>query len=223
MRAPGPRLRPMPDHLDLPPTTPDRETLVRDAFTLASADFVDAVDGVRSEQWDQPGLGEWSVRELVGHCLRVYVTVDEYSSTPEPHEATAPTAASYYRSVGQVPDVHDAVAVRGRTAGAELTDPAGQVAEIANRATGTVAGIPATRVLATPFGDIPFIEYLATKVNELVVHTIDLRDATGQPTVVNPRTAAVVVPLLCELADPAIVIRALTGRCALPPGYNALG
>ena len=36
------------------------------------------VDG----RWDEPGLGEWSVRDLVGHTSRSFLTVESYLATP---------------------------------------------------------------------------------------------------------------------------------------------
>ena len=42
---------------------------VRAAFPDAAEVFLATVSAVQPGQWDQPGLGEWTVRELTGHAL----------------------------------------------------------------------------------------------------------------------------------------------------------
>ena len=45
---------------------------VRAAFPDAAEVFLATVSGVQPDQWEQPGLGEWTVRELTGHALRSF-------------------------------------------------------------------------------------------------------------------------------------------------------
>src|SRR4051794_17898417 len=42
----------------------------RSALEQAAAFFLATVERVEPTQWDLPGLGEWSVRDLVGHTGR---------------------------------------------------------------------------------------------------------------------------------------------------------
>ena len=51
-----------------------------------------AVAAVPGDAWEQPGLGEWTVRDLVGHASRSLVTVLEYLVRPVEHEALASAA-----------------------------------------------------------------------------------------------------------------------------------
>src|SRR5689334_3632831 len=56
------------------------------AFLDASRLFADTVALVPDEAWDAPGLGKWSVRELVAHTNRANTTIVEYVEHPRPAE-----------------------------------------------------------------------------------------------------------------------------------------
>ena len=51
---------------------------MRDAFIGAVDYFIATVARVPADEWDRPGLGEWSVRALVGHTSRALLTVETY-------------------------------------------------------------------------------------------------------------------------------------------------
>ena len=72
-------------------------------------------------------------------------------------------------------------------------------------------------------GQITLIEYLATRVVELGVHTLDIQRATGQMAELHPDTSAVVLAVLTQLTSPVPIILALTGRAPLPADINVLG
>ena len=72
-------------------------------------------------------------------------------------------------------------------------------------------------------GQITLIEYLATRVVELGVHTLDLQRATGQHPQMHPDTAAIVLSVLIQLSSSLPVILALSGRAPLPDNFTALG
>src|SRR3954467_3721530 len=94
-----------------------------------------ALGGTR---WDEPGLGEWDVRALVGHTSRSFLTVEEYLARPATGVDVASTA-DYYRAIRRMTTAA-AAAQRGRDAGAALgDDPAAAVAEIAARVLPVVA------------------------------------------------------------------------------------
>jgi Mycothiol maleylpyruvate isomerase N-terminal domain len=52
--------------------------VVRTAFRQAAAFFVETVARVPADAWDRPGLGDWSMRALVGHTSRSLLTVETY-------------------------------------------------------------------------------------------------------------------------------------------------
>jgi hypothetical protein len=52
-----------------------------DAFRQAAGWYVDMVGRV-GPRWDEPGLGVWTVRDLVGHTSRSLLTVEAYLDKP---------------------------------------------------------------------------------------------------------------------------------------------
>jgi hypothetical protein len=107
-------------------------------------------------------------------------------------------------------------------AGAQLTDPLGEGEATAQRVLALVASTADDEVVNTFAGQMMFIEYLATRVAEVALHTLDLQRACGQPTSLAASTSSVVVGLMAELADPVTLLLALTGRGSLPTDYNVL-
>ena len=87
------------------------------AFTDASEWFLESVPHA-SGHWDEPGLGEWSVRDLVGHASRSFVTVETYLDQlrdQPPAEIDVTSAVDYYRRIS-VLAAAEGVAQRGRDA-----------------------------------------------------------------------------------------------------------
>ena len=70
------------------------------AFTEAGAWSLRTVARV-GDRWDQPGLGEWDVRALVGHTCRSFLTVEDYLQRP-PAEVEVATTADYYRATREI-------------------------------------------------------------------------------------------------------------------------
>ena len=93
-------------------------TDVRHAFSEATAGFVDAVLAVPDDAWSAPGLGVWTVQELVGHASRAVVTVEQYLDAPK-LEVTIHSPLDYYTRGLQLatPALHDGVAERGSPSG----------------------------------------------------------------------------------------------------------
>jgi hypothetical protein len=53
----------------------------RTAFADA-ADWFVGTTALVGDRWNQPGLGEWDVRALVGHTSRSFLTVETYLDRP---------------------------------------------------------------------------------------------------------------------------------------------
>ena len=47
-----------------------------------AADWYVATTALVGDRWEAPGLGEWSVRDLVGHTSRSFLTVEAYLGRP---------------------------------------------------------------------------------------------------------------------------------------------
>ena len=193
----------------------------RAAFRDASDAFLAATGAVPAGGWDEPGLGEWTVRELTAHALRAFLTLQRLCDTT----GGAPqleSAMAYYRAVAVREDVHAGVLQRGREAGAQLVDPDATARRTAEQALGRLAATPDEHVGETFAGPMRLADYLPTRVVELGIHTLDLQRATGQPMGLPASASAVILGTLAELADVPTLLMAMTGRQPLPDGFNVL-
>ena len=197
---------------------------VRAAFEEGGATLLRTLRAVAPEYWDRPGaLGEWTTRELTAHALRAFVTVEGYLAAAPVTDRVLADAAEYYATALSDPTVHQGVAVRGRQAGRQLIDPVGEAEATIERVLAQIAATANDEPVNTFAGQITLIDYLATRVVELGVHTLDIQRATGQFAELHSDTSAVVLAVLMQLTAPVPVILALTGRAALSDGFNALG
>lgn len=196
---------------------------VRAAFEEAATTFLSTVRAIGPEMWDRIGaLGDWNVRELTAHTMRAFITIEGYLGAEPTTDRVLADAAEYYNTVLADPDAHRGVFSRARQAGRQLFDPIGEAEATVGRVVALVAATADDEPLNTFAGQITLAEYLATRVVELGVHTLDLQRATGQPLWIHPATSTVVLGVLSELSSHIALILALTGRAALPSGFNAL-
>jgi len=196
----------------------------RRAFADAADWFVGTAAHV-GDRWDEPGLGEWDVRALVGHTSRSFLTVETYLGRPAETVEVA-TAAEYFRTTRTIA-AGPAVAARGRDAGTALgADPAAAVAEIAARVLRLLDDRDGTEQVTTIAGGMRLRDYLPTRTFELAVHTSDLAAALGEPVTVPTTAAAQALALVIELAlvDGVAggLLLAATGRPAPPAGFSVL-
>ena len=172
--------------------------------------------------WDEPGLGEWTVRELTAHALRAFLTLQRLCDTTRRRTAARERDGVLPRRVAVREDVHAGVLQRGREAGAQLVDPEATARRTAEQALGRLAATPDEHVGETFAGPMRLADYLPTRVVELGIHTLDLQRGDGQPMALPASAAAVVLGTLAELADVPTLLMAMTGRQPLPDGFNVL-
>ena len=197
---------------------------VRAAFDEGASTLLATLRAITPEYWDRRGaLGDWTTRELAAHALRAFITIEGYLAAAPATDRVLADAAEYYATVLSDPTVHQGVASRARQAGRQLIDPVGEAEATIERVLAQVAATADDDPLNTFAGQITLVEYLATRVVELGVHTLDLQRATGQHPQLHPDTAAVVLSVLTQLTSPIPVILALSGRAPLPDNFNALG
>jgi uncharacterized protein (TIGR03083 family) len=194
----------------------------RAAFRAASAWFLSTVDEV-GDRWTEPGLGEWTVRDLVGHTSRSLVTVETYLAAA-PGEVTVASALDYYLAI-RAASAGPGVAERGRQAGAAMgEDPVGFLAALAARVHTLVEETADDAFVATIAGGMRLIDYLPTRTFELVVHTGDLAsalDVATDPPVEAADSALQLAALLTREKGATVdVLLALTGRRPLPAGFT---
>jgi uncharacterized protein (TIGR03083 family) len=195
---------------------------VRAAFPDAADVFLATVSAVPADRWEEPGLGEWTVRELTGHALRSFSTLQRLCDTTADSPVVVDSAPAYYHAVARIPGVHVGAAERGREAGAALVDPMATVRTVAEQALARLAATPDEHVGETFVGPMRLADYLPTRVVEVALHTLDLQAATGQPLLLPASAANVTLGVLAELADLPVLLLAMTGRQALPTGFNVI-
>ncbi len=177
-------------------------------------------------RWDEVGLGEWTVRDLVGHTSRALLTVEAYLDQPCAF-VVVPSAAEYFTSSLATRGDPAAVAQRGRDAGAALgPDVVRSVSDIASRVLDRIEGERADATVATPVGGMYLADYLPTRTFELTVHTSDLAAALGLTLDVPQGAAIESLDLAGQLAarsgQGGAMLLAATGRRALPTGFTVL-
>lgn len=200
----------------------------RRAFREAAGFFVDTVRRVPPDALDRPGLGVWSVRELIGHTCRALLTVQNKADGGDGAPGRLVGPAEYFCEVLRDRSIHDAVAERGRDAAAALgDDPPSAVAEIVDGVCRFVDALPDDHPVGTPVGEMRLADFLPTRTFELVVHTLDLAAAVGRPVRVPEPALSIALELSTEIAVRSgraeDLLMALTGRVPLPSNLLALG
>ena len=200
--------------------------MIREAYDAAAAFFVETVGQIGSTQWEQPGLGVWTVRDLVGHTSRALLTVETYLAQPATQRQVVRPVDYFLRAQAGLADPAS-VAARGRAAGAALgPDPAATVQDIATRVLAQVKTASDEMLVSTPVGGMRLIDYLPSRVLELAVHTLDIAAALPVAVTLPATAAAVSLHLLADLAvqpgKAASLLLAATGRHALPAGFSVL-
>lgn len=203
----------------------------RDAYKHAMEFFVSTVSRIDDDQWDMPGLGEWTIRDLVGHTARAMLTVAQFAAPNADDNAPSadiPDSVTYYQRALAGDDINERIAERGRQTAASLGPvlPAA-VTLMSQEVSALVDTLPNDHVFATLIGGIRLIDYLPTRTLELVVHTLDLQEATGiegDP----PRDAMLsTLRLLAELAvdtpDAGHLALLATGRDAWDGPFSVIG
>lgn len=197
-------------------------------FDSAADGLLDVLPGLGG-RLDDPGLGDWSVRSLLGHTCRAFITVETYLADAEPHASTPPLPspeAYFHAAAGSLGDPAE-VRRRGEDAGRALgDDPLSAAARIAARVRPIVAAVDDARIIATPVGAMRLADYLPTRAFELTVHGLDLAAATDQTP---PSGLLHVIPealalsaRIAEAGQALSLLRAATGRGALPAGFSVL-
>jgi uncharacterized protein (TIGR03083 family) len=199
-----------------------------ESFGIAAESFLELVGRIPAYQWNDPGLGTWSVRDLVGHTSRAITTIETYLAEAPADTLTLPNAEAYYSEVFARFTNDEAVAARGVEAGERLGEnPMRTITADVVRASAAAAAQPVDRLVSVGGMGIPLAEYLRTRVFELVVHSLDIAKATDLdhhiPVSVIADVAALSARVAALKGDGEYVLFALTGRGSLAQGYSILG
>ena len=93
---------------------------VNDWFGAATAGVLVLIAEIPVDTWQAPGLGGWTVRELVAHTRRSWTLIGTYLAEPEPGAVDVGTAASYFAMGLVQPGVHAGILARGQDDAAAL-------------------------------------------------------------------------------------------------------
>ena len=206
-----------------------RSDAVRDAYVTAAHTFVEVVRSVASAVgtagWDAPGLGEWSLRSLVGHTGRALATVPAYLVAGVGQPVTLTHAFEYFAVLSTAAADPAAVAERGRQAGVELGgDPLARVEALADDALGALASAADDAPVASPAGVMRLADYLVSRIVELTIHTGDVARAAGIDFAPAPGPATITFASIGAIAtaqgSAGDAIATLAGRVPLPEGYS---
>lgn len=197
-------------------------------FASAATGFLEVLPGLAT-RLDDPGLGSWSIRSLLGHATRAFITLETYLAAAA--ETAAPveidSAADYFRTASQALADPGQVAERGRQAGIALGDePLEAARAIVDSVTPMVATLDDRTRVATPVGVMTVAAYLPTRAFEVSVHTLDLARASKQePPAATMETLESCLSLTAALGSPAqrlTLLLAATGRASLDGDISVL-
>ena len=136
--------------------------------------------------------------------------------------------AAYYVQAMSSPRVHEEVAERARTRAASFGDsPVEAARAVVARTLDAVDALDDDAPVTTNVGPVRLVDYLSTRVLEIVIHSMDVSLAAGVPVETSREALAVTLALLSDIAvahgDGIALAMALNGRRSLPEGFNVLG
>jgi uncharacterized protein (TIGR03083 family) len=207
-----------------------RVSIIVSSYAATARAVSDLVDQIPDDMWDGPGLGEWNLRDLVGHTSRSLVTVIEYLDRPVDEEVLT-SASAYLSATGAALSggTFDASGVteRGRQAGRDLGEqPAARFRELAEEAVRVAERTDPELVVHTIFGGMRVASYLPTRTFELCVHGLDISAATGidinLPDVAVEEAASLAAVTAAQRGLGRDVLMAMTGRRGLPEGFSVV-
>jgi uncharacterized protein (TIGR03083 family) len=185
------------------------------AFKRASAFLVETVAAVSPADWNEPGLGSWSIRELAAHANRAHTTVEEYLLDPKPPE---PPGSGYFTEAAIAQRARDSLEALG-------DDPAAAVAKWSERAIRLVESAAADATIGSPAGTMTLAGYLPSRTAELTIHCMDIVRTLGL-TAPAPPDEAVTESLLftagraMSQGNGGLLLLATSGRAHLPDGFS---
>jgi len=197
----------------------------RRAFRSAAVSFADLVARVPADRWDDPGLGDWTLRQLAGHATGSGLRqVPAVLATPA-EEITRASSEDYWLLARVVPP---AVLAAARLASDEDArahalpdDPGALVGDLVGLATQALGRAEDDDIVETPAGGMRVRDWIPTRTFELVVHGLDIAAAAGVELFLTPEiygeAAAQAARAAAVGGDGPALLRALTGRAILPP------
>jgi uncharacterized protein (TIGR03083 family) len=190
-------------------------TRIRDAYAESASWFSSVVNDVAPADWLRPGLGSWTVRELVGHTSRncTYV-LDLVIRDQSTDRRLGPFAFWDGVLAGSNVELHAGIAAAALAASEALgDDPRSAIRDLVDQTLALVASLPDGAVVRFgSAGELALIDYLPSRIVEFVCHGIDVCEAIGRTSDVPTEALAITTELLVAFADPIAVVKLLVGR-----------
>ncbi|WP_439661863.1 maleylpyruvate isomerase N-terminal domain-containing protein [Lentzea sp. HUAS TT2] len=201
-------------------------------FAATARTFADLVGALPAGRLAEQGLGEWTVRDLIGHTVsaglaNVVEALDRQATTED-----ITTPEGYYALAKTVdPAVYQAVvalsSTDARERGAALGDhPADAVRRLVDQAVAAVSSTDPEALVTTAAGGMRLSRWLPTRTFELVVHGMDIAAAADlpfdPPVDALAESAALAARIAAVTGDGQSVLLALTGRRELAAGFSVI-
>ena len=199
-------------------------SIIVSSFSATAHAVGELIAATPHRMWEGPGLGEWTLRDLVGHTSRSLVTVIDYLARPVTEEAV-PSASAYLTAISAGTFDAAAVTERGRQAGRDLgDDPASRFGRLVDEAVRVAEATDPDLIVHTIVGGMRVAAYLPTRTFELCVHGLDIAAATGisvdlPAQAVEEASALAAVSAAQRGLGPDLLL-AMTGRRTLPQGFS---
>lgn len=168
------------------------------AFTEECATIDATLATVAEDDWERPGLGEWSIAELVVHLLRAATRVNAYLDL-DPGGPPICDRVRYFQFDLSAEAPHIAARARQEAAAIKPAELPVRFATGWRTSVERASLLRAEHVIATFRGPMRLDEYLATRVVELVVHHMDLRAALDLPPAATPAAGRLTTAVLESL------------------------
>ena len=165
---------------------------------------------------------------MFAHLVRGMAVISEYLDADLPAQGEIlPGAAGYFRTALDAEGVHRGIADRGVASARDMgADRLGRARTVAAATLERVAATADDCVLVHFAGPVRFLDYLESRIVEVVLHTFDLQTACGLEVSAPSGALAVVDAVLVDLvdrADPVALALALSGRSAAGVRCDVLG
>jgi uncharacterized protein (TIGR03083 family) len=204
----------------------------RDTYLAAADAFADLVVRLPADGWEAPGLGVWTRRELVGHTVSSALRqVPPVLANPAGHQEILSPEGYWTFARSVPPEIYAAaVAASGEDAsksGAALgEDPADEVRHLVGAAAAALAAAGDDDLVETAAGGMRVADWIQTRTFELAVHGSDLAVSAGVDFPLSgdvlAESAAIAARVAVAVGDGPLLLRSLTGRAALPPGFTVV-
>jgi uncharacterized protein (TIGR03083 family) len=151
---------------------------------------------VPQDAWQLPALGVWTLAELAAHVTRGAGRLAEFARAQSGGGQPERDRVSYWRFDQEAEAA--AIAARAREAAADVdpTEWPDRFAGAWRASADTFEEVGPDALITTPWGVMRAVEYLATRVVEVVVHHHDIRSVLELPPAATPEAERLTLAIL---------------------------